>query len=76
MRKLFTLAVLAGALSIVACGPSKEELEKQKQMREDSIRVADSLATIEEAARQQRVQDSLNALQPDSTTAPTPEAGK
>jgi septal ring factor EnvC (AmiA/AmiB activator) len=57
MKKLFALLVVAGMVSFVACGPkgpSKEELEKQKQ---DSIRKADSIAKVEAEAK--RVQDSI-----------------
>ena len=59
MRKLFTLFAFAGVFAFVACGPGAGELEKAKRAKEDSIRVADSLATAELAAREQLKVDSL-----------------
>ena len=59
MKKLFGLLMIAGMMSFVACGPSAEELaEKAKQ---DSIRVADSLAVI--AAAEQAKADSIAAAE-------------
>jgi hypothetical protein len=56
------VTVLSGVtfLGLVACGPSAEQVEKQKQ---DSIATADSIAAIAAAADAEamRVQDSINA---------------
>lgn len=59
MKKLFALLVVAGMVSFVACGPSAEE--KAEKARQDSIRVADSMALV--AAEQQKVADSIAAAQ-------------
>jgi hypothetical protein len=51
MKKLFTLiAVAAMSTAFVACGPSKEEMEKREQAKQDSI-----------AAVEQAKQDSIAA---------------
>lgn len=54
MKKLFAMFVVAGMVGFVACGPSAEE--KAEKARQDSIALADSLATV--AAEQQRIADS------------------
>lgn len=59
MKKLFALLVVAGMVSFVACGPSAEE--KAAKAREDSIRIADSIAQVE--AEQARIADSITAAQ-------------
>ena len=51
MKKLLTLVIAGGMLSFLACGPSKAELEKKEQAKQDSIRVADSLAGVAAAAK-------------------------
>jgi hypothetical protein len=58
MKKLLDLVAIAGTVSFLACGPSAEELEKVKKMREDSIRIADSTASAAAAAEMQRIADS------------------
>ncbi|MFA6949606.1 MAG: hypothetical protein WCQ70_02875 [Lentimicrobiaceae bacterium] len=58
MKKLSSLLVVAGLATLVACGPSAEQ--KAEQARLDSIRIADSMALVQEAA--QRTQDSINAI--------------
>lgn len=55
MKKLLGLLAVAGTLAIVACGPSAEE--KAEKARQDSIRVADSLA------KEQFKADSVAAAQ-------------
>ncbi len=54
MKKVFTLVAVAALTSLVACGPSAEELAKKEQMKQDSISratsVADSLNAVAEAA--------------------------
>jgi len=54
MKKLFAMFVVAGMVAFVACGPSAEE--KAEKARQDSIALADSLASV--AADQQRLADS------------------
>lgn len=67
MKKLFGLLMIAGMMSFVACGPTAEELaEKAKQ---DSIRVADSLAVI--AAAEQAKADSIAAAELAAAAADT-----
>jgi len=46
MKKVFSIiAVLAVASTFVACGPSQAELDAEKA-KQDSIRMADSIAAI------------------------------
>jgi PBP1b-binding outer membrane lipoprotein LpoB len=46
MKKVFSIiAVLAVASTFVACGPSQAELDAEKA-KQDSIRIADSIAAI------------------------------
>jgi hypothetical protein len=73
MKKLFTLLVAASMFSLVACGPSAEELAKIAAAKADSIAkvekekaTADSLAAIETAkqdsiANAQKIADSIAA---------------
>jgi len=42
MKKIFTLLLIAGMASFVACGPSAKE--KAEAAKQDSIRIADSIA--------------------------------
>lgn len=56
MKKLFSLLVLAGMASLVACGPSAEELAAKEKAKQDSIAkaqreiaIADSIAAVEKA---------------------------
>lgn len=57
MKKVITLAAFASMLAFVACGPDKEKL------RQDSIRVADSLAKVQAAADSARKADSIAAAE-------------
>lgn len=51
MKKVLSIFAIAGlATAFVACGPSKEELEAKEKARQDSIRVADSIAAANAAA--------------------------
>ena len=63
MKKLFALAIVAGMVAFVACGPSKKEIEAKEKAKQDSVnaaerarREADSLANVE---RERRHLDSL-----------------
>lgn len=60
MKTIVTVLSGVAFLGLVACGPSAEQVEKQKQ---DSIAAADSIAAISAAADAEamRVQDSINA---------------
>lgn len=57
MKKIFSLVAVSAMVALVACGPSAEEIEKQKQ---DSIRKADSIAAIEAQAK--KTADSLHMV--------------
>ncbi len=61
MKKVLTLAVVAGMISFTACGPSQADLDKAKKMHDDSVRIADSTAAAMEAAKmkEQMMQDSI-----------------
>jgi hypothetical protein len=66
MKKFFTLMFVAGAMSIVACGPSEEEkakLEAETKAKMDSIFNAASQSATTPA-------DTTTAAPADSTTAP------
>jgi len=65
MKTLAQILVIAGLASFVACGPSAQE--KAEQAKQDSIRMADSIAAVQ--AAEQAKQDSINAAMAD-TTAP------
>jgi hypothetical protein len=64
MKTLSMILVVAGLATMVACGPSAEQLAEQSRL--DSIRVADSIALVE--AEQARIQDSINAAMIADTT--------
>lgn len=64
MKTLSMILVVAGLATMVACGPSAEQLAEQSRL--DSIRVADSIALVE--AEQARIQDSINAAMAADTT--------
>ena len=52
MKKVFTLiAIAAVTATFVACGPSKEDLEKAEKAKQDSIAKADSIANADAAAK-------------------------
>ncbi len=65
MKKvLSTVAIASLALAIVACGPSKAELEKKAQATADSMSAAvtaDSLKNAADAAIAQAKTDSIAA---------------
>lgn len=63
MKKILTLAALAGVFAFSSCGPSKEELEKKEQARQDSIkRYNDSVADAD-AKRMQAEADSMKKVE-------------
>ncbi|GAP44374.1 MULTISPECIES: hypothetical protein [Lentimicrobium] len=64
MKTLSQILVVAGLATLVACGPSAEQLAEQARL--DSIRIADSIALVEAEAA--RIQDSINAALAADTT--------
>jgi membrane protein involved in colicin uptake len=63
MKKLLALALVAGMVAFVACGPSKKDQEAKEKAKQDSIKAAekakkeaDSLAAVE---KEKRRMDSL-----------------
>ncbi len=64
MKRLFQLMVVAGmATFIISCGPSASE--KAKLAEQDSIRKADSIATVK--ADSIRKTDSVNIINAEAT---------
>lgn len=61
MKKFFAFLAIAGMVTFVACNSAEEKAEKQRQ---DSIRMADSIAQVEAAAQAQI--DSLAKVAADS----------
>jgi len=52
MKKVLSLiAVAAISATFVACGPSKEDLEKAEKAKQDSIAKVDSIANADAAAK-------------------------
>jgi hypothetical protein len=62
MKKLIQLLVVAGMASFIACGPSASE--KTEKAKQDSIRQADSIATLQ--ADSIRKADSVAAISSES----------
>ena len=65
MKKLLSLLAIAGLFSLVACGPSKEEMEKAEKAKADSLAkvAADSAAAAQQAAMDKMKADSMAAVQ-------------
>ena len=63
MKKLLTLVIAGGMLAFYACGPSKAELEAKEKAKQDSIKMADSLAGVEAAAKAKAAADSTAAAE-------------
>lgn len=62
MKKVLSLiAVAAISATFVACGTSKEDLEKAEKAKQDSIAMVDSIANAEAAAKlaEQAAADSV-----------------
>lgn len=85
MKKVFTLIVAASMVSLVACGPSAEEIAKKEKAKQDSIALAqkqqatqDSIAAATKAAeaaaaaKEKAKQDSIAAAE----AKKAPKAGK
>lgn len=60
MKKLFTLVAVA-SMSLVACGPSAEEIAKKEQAKQDSIKAYEEAEAAKAAAAEQAKQDSIAA---------------
>lgn len=59
MKKLLSLALVAGMFAFYACGPSAEEKAKAEKEMQDSIAAAqDMMKAAEDAAMQQAAADS------------------
>ena len=63
MKKLLTLVLAGGMLAFYACGPSKAELEAKEKAKQDSIRMADSVAAAVAAAAEKAKADSIAAAE-------------
>ncbi len=67
MKKVLFLTAIAALATMVACGPSKEEVEAKEKARRDSI-AADSTKQADEA-RAAAVADSTNRAQMEADAA-------
>ncbi len=77
MKKILGLAIIAGMMTFTACGPSAEEKEAAAKAMQDSIDAAEAqMKAVEEAARQQAIQDSIAAAVPDSAAATTTQSAQ
>jgi hypothetical protein len=61
MKKLFTLFLVAGMFSFLACGPSAEEKAAIEKAKQDSIAAVEKAKQDSIAAVEQAKQDSINA---------------
>lgn len=59
MKKFFQIAAIVAVAGVFACGPKGKTAEQIEAERQDSIRVADSIASVEAM----RVADSLAAVE-------------
>jgi hypothetical protein len=64
----FFVLALTSISMLYACGPSEEELERQRQARQDSIEAArqDSIERVRQEQRRQARLDSIQAARQDS----------
>ena len=77
MKKILGLVIIAGMMTFTACGPSAEEKEAAAKAMQDSIDAAEAqMKAVEEAARQQAIQDSIAAAVPDSASATTTQSAQ
>ena len=61
MKKVFTLVALVGMFSLVACGPSAEEIAAKEKATADSIAAVEAAVAAEAAAKEQATNDSIAA---------------
>ena len=66
MKKVLTLVTIAGMFTLVACGPSAEEIAKKEKAKQDSIlteetakAATDSTAKYEEEMKEKMTADSI-----------------
>lgn len=59
MKKFFQIAAIVAVAGVFACGPKAKTAEQIEAERQDSIRIADSVAAVSA----QRVADSLAAVE-------------
>lgn len=59
MKKFFQIAAIVAVVGVFACGPKGKTAEQIEAERQDSIRVADSIAAVDA----QRVADSMAAVE-------------
>ncbi|MCK9611457.1 MAG: hypothetical protein PHR81_03915 [Bacteroidales bacterium] len=91
MKKLFSVLLIAGMATLIACGPSAEEKAAAEKAKQDSIAAVqkakeDSIAaaqkaiddSIAAAEKEKRIADSLAALanKPKPTKPTTPTGPK
>ncbi|HYV93963.1 MAG TPA: hypothetical protein VE978_19450 [Chitinophagales bacterium] len=64
MKKLIVPMMLTGLSILSSCGPNKQQQEANEKMRQDSIRVADSIANVRQMAadKAKQMADSLAAV--------------
>jgi hypothetical protein len=72
MKKIFSLLVVAGFATMVACGPSAEEKAAAEKARQDSINnvmaqmAADSMAQVQAAMEKAKADSTAMAMKADS----------
>lgn len=62
MKKILSLLAIAGTMSIVACGPSAEELAAEKKRIEDSIASFEKMRDDSIASYNKVIEDSIAAF--------------
>lgn len=67
MKKLLTIATIAGMFAFIACGPSAEDKAKADKVKADSAHNADSVKAAQAASMMKMKQDSaMKAMKMDS----------
>ena len=64
MKKIIIPVTLIGLSIFSSCGPNRQQQEAKEKMRQDSIRVADSIANVQQMAAEKAKQmaDTLAAV--------------
>jgi len=80
MKKLFSLLVIAGLATLIACGPSAEEKAAAEKKKQDSIAAVQKAIDDSIAAAQQAIDDSIAVAKQqaydDSVANATKKGGK
>jgi len=77
MKKVLSLVAVASlAIAVVACGPSKAELEKKEKAKQDSLMEVAKQDSITQAAAAQAKADSTAAVAKADSLAKAEEASK